>query len=68
MIAWVDTNCHFRSLKDVLSISDPDPNWFLNWPYPPRLSSTPYVNNLYSQDEFTSPQDRPLLRDRIKGK
>ncbi len=68
LIAWVDTNCHFRSLKDVLSISDPDPNWFLNWPYRPRLSSTPYVNYLYSQDEFASPRDRPLLWDRIKGK
>ena len=61
LIAWVDTNCHFRSLKDVLSISDPEPNWFLNWPYPPRLKSTPYVNYLYSQDEFRSPADRQPL-------
>ena len=65
LIAWVDTNCHYCGLGDVLSIPDPDPNWFLNWPYRPRLSSAPYVSHLHSQDEFSSPDDRPLLRDRI---
>ena len=65
LIAWVDTNCHFRSLADVLRIADPDPNWFLNWPYRPRLSSAPYVSHLHSHDEFDSPADRPPLRDRI---
>ena len=64
LIVWVDTNCHFRSLKDVLSISDPDPNWFLNWPYRPRLKSAPYVSHVHSQDEFTSPADRQPLRER----
>ena len=66
LIAWVDTNCHFRSLGDVLAIADPDPNWFLNWPYRPRLASAPYVSHLHSQDEFSSPDDRLLLRDRIQ--
>ena len=66
LIAWVDTNCHFRSLGDVLRIADPDPNWFLNWPYPPRLSSAPYVSHVHSQDEFASPEDRLPLRDRIE--
>ena len=64
LTAWVDTNCHFRSLKDVLDIDDPDPNWFLNWPFPPQLSSAPYVNRLYSQEEFNSPSDRATLRSR----
>jgi len=67
LIVWVDTNCHYRSLEDVLSISDPDPVWFLNWPYPPRLKSAPYVNHLYSQDEFNSPKDRLPLRDRSQS-
>ena len=66
LIAWVDTNCHFRSLADVLRIADPDPNWFLNWPYRPRMSSAPYVSHLHSQDEFASPDDRLSLRDRIQ--
>jgi hypothetical protein len=66
LIVWVDTNCHYRSLEDVLSISDPDPAWFLNWPYPPRLKSAPYVNHLYSQEEFNSPRDRLPLRDSQK--
>ena len=64
LIVWVDTNCHYRSLKDVLAISDPDPNWFVQWPYPPRLKSAPYVNHLYAQDEFSSPSDRATLRSR----
>jgi hypothetical protein len=68
LIAWIDTNCHYRSLRDVLSISDPDANWFLNWPYRPRLNSAPYVSHLYSQDEFNSPEDRPPLRGRMQGK
>jgi hypothetical protein len=68
LIVWVDTNCHFRSLADVLAISDPDPNWFLNWPYRPRLGSAPYVSHLYSQDEFKSPEDRVPLRNKIQGK
>ena len=66
LIAWVDTNCHYRSLRDVLSIPDPDPNWFLNWPYRPRLASAPYVSYLHCQDEFNSPEDRLPLRDRIQ--
>jgi len=68
LIAWVDTNCHFRSLSDVLAIDDPDANWFLNWPYRPRLGSAPYVNHLYRQDEFDSPEDRITLREVIGGK
>ena len=66
LIVWVDTNCHYRSLKDVLSISDPDANWFLNWPYRPWLSSAPHVSHLYSQDEFNSPEDRVPLRDKMR--
>jgi len=65
LIAWVDTNCHFRSLADVLAIADPDPNWFLNWPYRPRMASAPYVSHVHSQDDFRSPEDRLLLRDRL---
>jgi hypothetical protein len=68
LIAWVDTNCHFRSLGDVLAISDPDANWFLNWPYRPRLGSAPYVNHLYRQDEFRSPEDRLTLREQMRKK
>ena len=64
LIVWVDTNCHYRSLEDVLSISDPDPAWFQNWPYAPRLKSAPYVSHLHAQDEFNSPSDRATLRSR----
>jgi len=63
LIAWVDTNCHFRSLDDVLAIDDPDPNWFLNWPYPPRLRSAVHVDHLAAQDAFHSPSDRLALRE-----
>jgi len=66
LIVWVDTNCHYRSLADVLSISDPDPDWYGHWPYRPRLKSAPYVNPLYCQDEFPSPADRRPLRERIR--
>ena len=66
LIVWVDTNCHYRSLKDVLSISDPEPNWFLNWPYRPRLGSAPHVSHLYCQDEFNSPEDRVTLREKLQ--
>ncbi|NQT85411.1 hypothetical protein HQ560_01520, partial [bacterium] len=65
LIVWVDTNCHYRSLADVLSIADPDPAWFGAWPNLPRLSSAPYVNHLVAQDRYNSPSDRPLLRDRM---
>ena len=68
LIAWVDTNCHFRSLRDVLAIADPDSAWFLNWPYRPRLRSAPYVNHLYAQDRFRRPEDRPQLRTRLQGR
>ena len=68
LIAWVDTNCHFRSLGDVLAIADPEANWFLNWPYRPKLASAPYVNHLYRQDEFQSPEDRPELRKTLEKK
>jgi hypothetical protein len=67
LIVWVDTNCHYRSLGDVLRIADPDPDWYVHWPYPPRLTSAPYVNHLYSQDEFNTPEDRLPLRERIQG-
>ncbi|MDP6633287.1 MAG: hypothetical protein QGG42_00130 [Phycisphaerae bacterium] len=68
LIAWVDTNCHFRSLNDVLAISDPDADWFLNWPYRPRLGSARYVNHLYSQDEFKTPENRLSLREKMRKK
>jgi len=68
LIVWVDTNCHFRSLRDVLAIDDPDPNWFLNWPYPPRLRSAVYVDHLAAQDAYRSPDDREMLRDRLSGR
>jgi len=65
LIAWVDTNCHFRSLRDVLAIDDPDPGWFLNWPYRPRLRTAVYVDHLAAQDAYRSPADRETLRDRL---
>ncbi|MBL7219178.1 MAG: hypothetical protein ISS69_03615 [Phycisphaerae bacterium] len=68
LIVWIDTNCHFRGLNDILAIEDPDVNWFLNWPYRPRLGSAPYVNHLYRQDEFKSPEDRRTLLNRMRGK
>ena len=66
LIAWVDTNCHYRSLSDVLSIEDPDPNWFSFWPNPPKLWSAPYVNHNYKQDEFNLQADRPTLRETLE--
>ena len=68
LIVWVDTNCHYRGLSDVLSISDPDPNWFVSWPYPPLLKSAPSVNHLRPQDEFSSPADRSPLRAGTTGR
>jgi len=65
LIAWVDTNCHFRSLRDVLAIDDPDPDWFLNWPYRPRLRTAVYVDHLVAQDAYRSPADRETLLDRL---
>jgi hypothetical protein len=64
LIVWVDTNCHFRSLADVLAIADPDPTWFGSWPYLPTLRSAPLVDHLVAQDGYNSPSDRPLLRAR----
>ena len=66
LIAWVDTNCHFRGLNDILDIDDPDSDWFVFRTNPPKLGSAPYVNHLYKQDEFNSQADRPTLRETLK--
>ena len=65
LMVWVDTNCHFRNLKDVLDIDDPDPDWFAFRTNPPKLKSAPYVNHLYTQDEFNSQADRTTLRSKF---
>ena len=31
----------------MTDIDDPDPNWFLFWPNPPKLKSAPYVSYLH---------------------
>ncbi len=61
LITWVDTNCHFRGLRDITHINDPDPDRFAYWPNPPKLKSAPYVNHVFKQDEFNSQADRPTL-------
>ena len=65
LITWVDTNCHFRGLKDIIEINDPDADWFVYWPNPPKLKSAPYVNHSYKQDEFNSQADRPTLNSKV---
>jgi hypothetical protein len=65
LIVWVDANCHYRGLKDVVEIDDPDSDWFVFWPNPPKLKSAPYINHLYKQDEFNSQADRPTLRSQL---
>jgi hypothetical protein len=65
LITWVDTNCHFRGLKDIIEINDPDADWFVYWPNPPKLKSAPYVNHSYKQDEFNSQADRPTVKSKM---
>jgi len=70
LTVWVDANCHFRGLRDITEIDDPDPDWFVYWPNPPKLKSAPFVNHVYRQDEYNSQADRAMLTavDVVPGK
>jgi len=58
LIAWVDTWGMYRSEEDIRGLDDPDPKFFADWPYPPRLKTAPSVRTEYSQDEYNSQEDR----------
>ncbi|MBM4039710.1 MAG: hypothetical protein FJ290_14470 [Planctomycetes bacterium] len=58
LIAWVDTWGMYRSEEDIRGLHDPDPKFFADWPYPPRLKTAPSVRTEYSQDEYNSQEDR----------
>ena len=58
LIAWVDTWGMYRSEEDVRGLEDPNPKFFADWPYPPRLKNAPVVRTEYSQDEYSTQEDR----------
>jgi len=58
LIAWVDTWAMYRSEEDLRGLEDPDPKFFADWPYPPRLKNAPVVRTEYCQDEYSTQEDR----------
>ena len=67
LMAWIDTWGMYRSEEDVRALEDPDPAFFTDWPYPPRLKTAPVVHREYSQDEYSTQEDRlipPMRADR----
>ena len=58
LIAWVDTWAMYRSEEELRGLEDPDPSFFGNWPYPPRLRNAPVVRTEYAQDRYSTQEDR----------
>lgn len=64
LIAWVDANCPFLGLEEIMAMPNPDSVAYLNnikykgLSYPAMMRTAPFVHKEFMQDDFRTQSDR----------
>lgn len=59
LAAWIDVNCPYRGLEEILAEPDPDEQtWLKRFTYGPKMRTAPIIHRAFRQDQFKIQDDR----------